>query len=94
MVTLNLYVPGTGTGSRTCSGTLDFVRFQEPVLDGTLNLKKDSKNGFWQPKTLNMVPELVLWNPKFVKRVPEPVPWNPKLKRVPVRQRLEPVLET
>jgi hypothetical protein len=31
--------------------TLDFVGFQEPVLDGTLNLKK--------------FPELVSWNPKF-----------------------------
>jgi hypothetical protein len=63
----------------------------EPVLDETLNLKKGSRTGSWNPKFVKRVQEpvpgnfkFVKWVPeqvpgtKFAKRVPEPVPWNPK----------------
>jgi hypothetical protein len=66
--------------------TLDFVGFQEPVLVGTLILKKGFQNRFLGTLNFEKVPEPVLWNPKFLKMVPEPVLWSPKfVKRDPVR---------
>jgi hypothetical protein len=51
-----MFLSGTGTGSwnRLLEPLriLDFVGFQEPVLDGTLNLKKEFQNRFFG--TLNL----------------------------------------
>jgi hypothetical protein len=45
--------------------TLNFVRFQEPVLDRTLNLKKGFQNRFLGILNFKRVPNPVFWNLTF-----------------------------
>jgi hypothetical protein len=56
-----------------------FVGFQEPVLDGTLNLKKGFQNRFLRTLNFKNGSRTGSLEPyKFVRRVSEPVPWKPK----------------
>jgi hypothetical protein len=74
--------------------TLDFVRFQEPVLDRSLNLKKGFQNRFLRNLNFENCSRTNSLEPYISKKGSRIGSLEPHiLKRVPVWQKLEPVLE-